>query len=240
MSKVALVTGASRGIGAAIAKLLQDKGFTVIGTATSESGAENISTALGGKGGVVLNVTDSAQVKEVLGQIEKDYGKIEVLVNNAGITKDNLMLRLSEDDWQSVIDTNLSAIFRLSKTVLKGMMKNRWGRIINIGSVVGTSGNPGQANYCAAKAGVIGFSKSLAAEIASRNVTVNVVAPGFIETDMTAKLPAEQKEALLGVIPMGRMGQPGDIAAAVAFLASDEAAYITGQTIHVNGGMTMV
>jgi len=241
--KVALVTGASRGIGQAIALELGRLGATVIGTATSEEGAARISAYLalaGIKGeGAVLEVRDAAQVESVLGQIEKTHGAVGILVNNAGITRDNLALRMKDDEWDAVIDTNLKAVFRLSKAVMRGMMKARNGRIINVTSVVGHSGNPGQANYCAAKAGVAGMSRSLARELGSRNITVNCVAPGFIATDMTHALDEKLKESMLAGIPLGRLGTPEDVAAAVAFLASPAAAYITGTTIHVNGGMLM-
>lgn len=239
--KVALVTGASRGIGKAIATMLSSQGATVIGTATSESGAENITEYLrdnGGKG-MALNVTDKAAVDEAIKTINDEFGGIDILINNAGITRDNLLMRMKEEEWQSIIDTNLTAIFTLSKAVLRGMMKKRHGRIVNVGSVVGSSGNPGQANYAAAKAGVIGFSKSMAREVASRGITINVVAPGFIDTDMTKALTDDQREAIFKDIPANRLGQPEEIAATVAFLVSEGAAYITGETIHVNGGMYM-
>lgn len=240
MSKIALVTGASRGIGKAIAEELVSKGFTVIGTATSENGANAISAYLGENGkGLVLNVTSLESINNVLEQIKQQFGDIDVLVNNAGITRDNLMMRMKEEDWDIILQTNLSSVFHLSKAVLRSMMKKRFGRIISIGSVVGSMGNPGQANYCAAKAGIIGFSKALAKEVASRGITVNVVAPGFIATDMTDALTEEQKAATLAQVPAGRLGEPKDIAKAVAFLASDDAAYITGETLHVNGGMYM-
>ncbi|OBX09779.1 3-ketoacyl-ACP reductase [Gallibacterium salpingitidis] len=240
MSKIALVTGASRGIGKAIAEELVSKGFTVIGTATSENGANAISAYLGENGkGLVLNVTSLESINNVLEQIKQQFGDIDVLVNNAGITRDNLMMRMKEEDWDIILQTNLSSVFHLSKAVLRSMMKKRFGRIISIGSVVGSMGNPGQANYCAAKAGIIGFSKALAKEVASRGVTVNVVAPGFIATDMTDALTEEQKAATLAQVPAGRLGDPKDIAKAVAFLASDDASYITGETLHVNGGMYM-
>ncbi len=241
-SRVALVTGASRGIGKAIAEKLAAKGITVIGTATTQSGADNISAYLqasGGKG-MALNVTDTDSVTSVLKAINDEFGTIDILVNNAGITRDNLLMRMKDDEWNDIIDTNLTAIFRLSKAVLRGMMKSRWGRIVSIGSVVGSMGNAGQANYAAAKAAVIGFSKSLGREIANRGITVNVVAPGFIETDMTKALGDEQRDALKAQIPAARLGSPDDIAQTVAFLTSDEAGYITGETIHVNGGMHMV
>jgi len=239
--KVALVTGASRGIGRAIAELLVARGATVIGTATSENGAQAISDYLGANGkGFALNVTDVASIDTVLKSINDEFGSIDILVNNAGITRDNLLMRMKDDEWQDIIDTNLTSIFRLSKAVLRGMMKKRAGRIINVGSVVGTMGNAGQTNYAAAKAGVIGFTKSMAREVASRGVTVNTVAPGFIETDMTKALNDEQRAATLSQVPAGRLGDPREIAAAVAFLASPDASYITGETLHVNGGMYMV
>lgn len=241
--KVALVTGASRGIGAAISDLLGAQGATVIGTATSDSGAEKISQRFADKGingvGKKLNVTDADSVAEVLKSIQDEYGVPTVLVNNAGITKDNLLMRMSEAEWFDVINTNLSAVYRLSKAVLRGMMKQRWGRIINVGSVVGSMGNAGQSNYAATKAGVSGFARSLAAEVGSRGITVNTVAPGFIETDMTNDLPEEQKKALQDKIALGRLGQPEEIASVVAFLASDGGAYISGETLQVNGGMYM-
>ncbi len=239
--KIALVTGASRGIGRAIAELLVERGATVIGTATSESGAAAISEYLGENGkGLALNVTDVESVEATLKTINDEFGVIDILVNNAGITRDNLLMRMKDDEWNDIIDTNLTPIFRMSKAVLRGMMKKRAGRIINVGSVVGTMGNAGQANYAAAKAGVIGFTKSMAREVASRGVTVNTVAPGFIETDMTKALNEEQRAATLANVPTGRLGDPREIASAVAFLASPEAAYITGETLHVNGGMYMV
>lgn len=239
--KIALVTGASRGIGRAIAELLVERGATVIGTATSENGAAAISEYLGEKGkGLALNVTDVASIEAVLKTINDEFGAIDILVNNAGITRDNLLMRMKDDEWTDIMDTNLTSIFRLSKAVLRGMMKKRHGRIINVGSVVGTMGNAGQTNYAAAKAGVIGFTKSMAREVASRGVTVNTVAPGFIETDMTKALNDEQRAATLAQVPAGRLGDPREIASAVAFLASPEAAYITGETLHVNGGMYMV
>ncbi len=240
-NKVALVTGASRGIGKAIAQQLVQQGATVIGTATSERGAAAISDYLGDKGkGIALNVTDADSVQETVKSLEKEFGSIDILVNNAGITRDNLMMRMKDDEWNSVIDTNLTAIFRVCKAVVRGMMKRRNGRIINISSVVGTTGNPGQVNYCAAKAGLVGFSKSLAKEVAARGITVNCVAPGFIDTDMTKALTEEQKESIFANIPAARLGKPDEIASAVTFLASDGAAYITGETIHVNGGMAMI
>jgi 3-oxoacyl-[acyl-carrier protein] reductase len=241
--KVALVTGASRGIGAAIAEQLGKAGAIVIGTATSVSGAEKISarfTELGIRGaGKLLNVTDADSVATLLKEVGDEFGAPAILVNNAGITKDNLLMRMSDEEWFDVINTNLSAIYRLSKGVLRGMMKARWGRIINISSVVGAMGNPGQSNYAATKAGVAGFARSLAAEVGSRNITVNTVAPGFIDTDMTKVLPEEQKQQLLSRIPLGRLGAPEEIASVVVFLASDAGAYISGETIHVNGGMYM-
>ncbi len=241
--KVALVTGASRGIGAAIAEQLGAAGATVIGTATSESGAKKISARLQELGirgaGKVLNVTDADSVAELMKSVQEEFGTPAILVNNAGITKDNLLMRMSDDEWFDVINTNLSSIYRLSKAVLRGMMKARWGRIINISSVVGAMGNAGQSNYAATKAGVSGFARSLAAEVGSRGITVNTVAPGFIDTDMTKGLPEEQKAGLLSNIPVGRLGKPEEIAAVVVFLASDAAAYVSGETIHVNGGLYM-
>ena len=240
--RVALVTGASRGIGAAIAATLAAQGFLVIGTATTEPGAQAISGALSafaGSKGVALNVNDAAGVDALIDDILKTHGALHVLVNNAGITRDTLAMRMKDDDWDAVMDTNLNAVFRLSRAVMRPMMKQRHGRIINITSVVGASGNPGQANYAAAKAGVAGMSRALARELGSRNITVNCVAPGFIDTDMTKGLSDEQQTALKAQIPLGRLGQPQDIAEAVAFLASDKAAYITGAELHVNGGMFM-
>ena len=241
--QVALVTGASRGIGRAIALELGRLGATVVGTATSDSGAEAISAYLaeaGVKGkGMMLEVRDAAQVDATLSAIEKEFAAVGILVNNAGITRDNLAMRMKDDEWDAVIDTNLKAVFRLSKAVMRGMMKARQGRIINITSVVGHAGNPGQANYCAAKAGVSGMTRALARELGTRNITVNCVAPGFIDTDMTKVLDDKHKESLVAGIPLGRLGQPEDIAAAVAFLASPAASYVTGNTIHVNGGMYM-
>ncbi|WP_299071558.1 3-oxoacyl-ACP reductase FabG [uncultured Paraglaciecola sp.] len=237
---IALVTGASRGIGKAIAERLVADGATVIGTATSQSGAEAISDYLQGSGeGKVLDVSSPDSMQRLLTEITEKHGGVDILVNNAGITRDNLLMRMKDDEWQSIMDTNLTSIFKMSKAVLRGMMKKRKGRIINIGSVVGSTGNGGQANYAAAKAGVIGFSKSMAREVASRGITVNVVAPGFIDTDMTKSLTDEQKESIFKDIPANRLGNPKEIAATVGFLASDEAAYITGETIHVNGGMYM-
>jgi len=240
-NQVALVTGASRGIGKAIALELARQGAKVVGTATSESGAEAITAYLaefGGKG-VVLNVTDAERCGAVVDEVQKTFGSLSILVNNAGITQDNLAMRMKDDEWDSVITTNLTAVGRLSRLVLRGMMKAKAGRIINITSVVGSSGNPGQMNYAAAKAGVAGMTRALAREIGSRNITVNCVAPGFIDTDMTKGLGDSQHEALLTQIPLGRLGQPQDIANAVAFLAGPTAAYVTGTTLHVNGGMYM-
>jgi 3-oxoacyl-[acyl-carrier protein] reductase len=239
--EIALVTGASRGIGAAIADALASRGATVIGTATTEAGAAAIGERLTAKGGHgrALDVTDGAAVEALIDAIAKEFGAVSILINNAGITRDNLLMRMKDEDWNAILDTNLSSIFRTSKAVMRGMMKARKGRIINIASVIGVTGNAGQANYAAAKAGIIGFSKSMAREIGSRNITVNVVAPGFIETDMTRDLPEEAKAKMLADIALGRLGSPGDIAEAVAFLASPAAAYITGETLHVNGGMHM-
>ncbi len=239
--QVALVTGASRGIGKAIALQLAEQGVTVIGTATTEKGAEAISGYLSGKGeGIALNVTQEDSISAALKHIDETYGQLDILVNNAGVTKDNLLMRMKDEEWDTVMDTNLKSVYRLSKGVMRGMMKRRSGRIINISSVVGTTGNPGQANYCAAKAGLVGFTKALAKEIAARGITVNCVAPGFIDTDMTKSLTEDQKQAIFANIPASRLGQPEEIAAAVVFLASPGAAYITGETIHVNGGMAMV
>ncbi len=239
---VALVTGASRGIGAAIALELAKRGMTVIGTATSDEGAARISAALTaypGCSGRNLNVNDGAAIEAITDEISKAHGGLHVLVNNAGITRDMLAMRLKDDDWDAVLDTNLKAVFRMSRAVMRTMMKQRYGRIISITSVVGASGNAGQANYAASKAGVAGMTRALARELGSRGITVNCIAPGFIETDMTAGLPEEQQKALLGQIPLGHLGKPQDIAHAVAFVASAEAGYITGQEIHVNGGMHM-
>jgi 3-oxoacyl-[acyl-carrier protein] reductase len=239
--KVALVTGASRGIGKAIALELATRGATVVGTATTEAGAQAVTEMLAPHGGrgVVLNVTDVPACDALVDTLTKQSGGLHILVNNAGITRDNLAMRMKDEDWDAVLQTNLSAVFRLSRAVMRGMMKARWGRIINITSVVGSSGNPGQANYAAAKAGVAGMSRALARELGSRGVTVNCVAPGFIETDMTSALDDTQTAALLGQIPLGRLGSAADIAHAVAFLASPNASYITGTTLHVNGGMYM-
>lgn len=241
--KVALVTGASRGIGKAVALALGHAGATVVGTATSESGAERITEYLKSAGiagaGMVLDVRDVESISALVAEVSGQWGAPQILINNAAITKDGLLLRMSGEDWQSVIDTNLSSVFHASKAVLKGMSKARWGRIINISSVVALKGNAGQANYCAAKAGVEGFTRSLSIEMASRGITVNAVAPGFIATDMTDVLNDKQREAILNEIPMGRLGQPEDIAAMVAFLASDQAAYVTGQTLSVNGGLSL-
>ena len=238
--KVILVTGASRGIGKAIASQLKALGGNVIGTATSEHGAANISEYLGEGQGLVLNVTDDASISAMFDLIKEKHGSVDILVNNAGITHDNLMMRMKDDEWNDIINTNLTSVFKISKAVLRAMMKKRNGRIINIGSVVGTMGNAGQVNYATAKAGLIGFTKSLAREVASRGITVNTVSPGFIDTDMTQTLTDEQKEGIFAQVPANRLGKPEEIANAVAFLASDSAAYITGETLHVNGGMYMV
>jgi len=239
--KVALVTGASRGIGRAIAEQLAALGAKVVGTATSEKGAADISGYLGDKGcGLVLNVADTTSIEQCLEQIKNQFGDIDILVNNAGITRDNLLMRMKDEEWFDIIQTNLTSVYRLSKAVMRTMMKKRFGRIISIGSVVGSMGNAGQTNYAAAKAGVLGFTKSLAREVASRGITVNAIAPGFIDTDMTKELSDEQKQAIFAQVPANRLGQPEEIAATVAFLASTQAAYITGETIHVNGGMYMV
>lgn len=240
--QIALVTGASRGIGRAIALGLAEAGATVVGTATSAAGAAAISEALAGRKGQgrVLDVRDAAASETLLEAISKEVGAISILVNNAGVTRDNLMLRMKDEEWNAVLDTDLTAVFRLSRGVLRGMMKARYGRIVSVGSVVGSMGNAGQANYCAAKAGLIGFSKALAKEIGSRGITVNVVAPGFIDTDMTQALPEAARNALLAQVPATRLGTPADIANAVLFLASPQASYITGETLHVNGGLHMV
>jgi 3-oxoacyl-[acyl-carrier protein] reductase len=242
-NETALVTGASRGIGKAIAEMLGRRGATVVGTATSEGGAQAISEALADSGitggGKVLNVTDPDSVATLMKTVQDEFSAPTILVNNAGITRDNLLMRMKDDEWDDVIQTNLTSAFRMSKACLRGMMKARHGRIIMISSVIGATGNSGQSNYAATKAGVIGFTKSLAREIGSRGITVNAVAPGFIDTDMTQALPEEQRNALLGQIALGRLGAVEDIASAVAFLASSDAAYITGETIHVNGGMYM-
>lgn len=241
--KVALVTGASRGIGRAIASELGKQGAIVIGTATSQNGAEQIAARLQEEGiqgtGLLLNVTDSESIEHVLKQITEQFGAVEILVNNAGITKDNILMRMKDEEWDDVIATNLTSVFRLSKACLRAMTKARWGRIINISSVVGEMGNAGQSNYAASKAGVAGFARALAREIGSRNITVNTIAPGFIATDMTEVLPEEQKQALLTQVPLARLGKPEEIAATVSFLASEAAGYITGETLHVNGGMYM-
>ena len=238
--KIALVTGASRGIGRAIAEKLTTDGFFVVGTATTDNGADSISAWLGEKGkGLKLNVTDADSIAEVIKTIKDDFGTPAVLINNAGITRDNLLMRMKDEEWDDIINTNLTSIFRMSKAVLRGMMKAKGGRIINISSVVGATGNAGQANYAAAKAGMVGFAKSMAKEVGSRNITVNTVAPGFIDTDMTKDLADEHKNALLSSIALGRLGNPEEIAHAVSFLASEGASYITGETIHVNGGMFM-
>ena len=242
-NKVAIVTGASRGIGAAILRALGEAGATVVGSATSEKGAAAIADTIKQNGfngtGMVLNVTDADSVAEFVKQVQSEYGAATILVNNAGVTQDNLLLRMSEDEWFDVINTNLSAIYRLSKACLRGMMKARWGRIVNISSIVGQMGNAGQTNYSATKAGVMGFSRSLAKEVGSRNITVNSVAPGFIDTDMTKALPDEQRQTMLSGIPLARLGEPDEIAKVVKFLSSDDASYITGETLHVNGGMYM-
>lgn len=241
--RVALVTGASRGIGQAIARELGRRGATVVGTATSESGAAAISDYLAADGirgrGLMLNVTDAAAIEAAVKGITGEFGSLSILVNNAGITRDNLLMRMKDEEWDDIIATNLTSVYRLSKAVIRGMMKARHGRIITVGSVVGSTGNPGQTNYAAAKAGLLGFTKSLAREIGSRGITVNAVAPGFIDTDMTRALPEEARAALVRSIPLERLGRPEDIAHAVAYLASDEAGYVTGETLHVNGGMHM-
>lgn len=241
--KVALVTGASRGIGRAIAETLGADGFTVVGTATSSKGAESISAYLAAENyagqGMALDVADQDSVTAVVKNITELFGAPQVLVNNAGITKDNILMRMKEDEWQQVVDTNLSSLYRVSKACVRGMTKARWGRIVNITSVVGSMGNIGQSNYAATKAGAEGFSRALARELGSRSITVNCIAPGFIDTDMTRALPDEQRDLLLGQIPLGRLGDPAEIAALVSFLCSDNAAYITGETVHINGGMHM-
>ena len=242
--KLVLVTGATRGIGKAIALNLGGAGATVIGTATTEVGAKNVSkmfndNKISGKG-IVLDVTDNDQISNIVDSIGEDYGAVDILVNNAGITRDNILLRMKEDEWQDIINTNLSSIYKMSKSVLRGMIKKRSGRIISITSVVGVMGNAGQSNYAAAKAGIIGFTKSLAREVGVRGITVNAIAPGFIETDMTNGLPNDQKEFLVSQIPMGRLGTVDEVAQAVLFLAGDSGSYITGQTLHVNGGMYTV
>ena len=238
--QIALVTGASRGIGAAIAAAIGNAGATVIGTATSEAGAAAIGEALGNRGrGMVLDIASDESVQAVIKDIQAAEGAVTVLVNNAGITRDNLLIRMKAEEWDDVLSTNLSGVYRVSKACLRGMMKAKHGRMINIASVIGIMGNPGQANYAAAKAGIIGFSKSMAREVGSRNITINVVAPGFIDTDMTRVLVEEQRQAMLSQVPLGRLGEAQDIADSVVFLASDAAAYITGETLHVNGGMLM-
>ena len=240
--QVALVTGASRGIGAAIAHELAVRGMKVVGTATTDDGAAKITEALSqhaGCRGATLNVNDAKAAEALIDAIAKEHGGLHVLVNNAGITRDTLAMRMKDEDWDAVLDTNLKAVFRMSRAVMRTMMKQRYGRIVSITSVVGASGNPGQANYAAAKAGVAGMTRALARELGSRGITVNCVAPGFIETDMTAALPEDQQKALLGQIPLGHLGKPADIAHAVAFLASPQAGYVTGQELHVNGGMFM-
>ena len=241
--KIAIVTGASRGIGQAIAYELGKMGATVVGTATSDNGADAISSFFSENGingkGMKLDVSSQESVDEVYKAVSDEFGTPTILINNAGITRDNLLMRMKEDEWQSIMDTNLTSVYRMSKAVLRGMMKAKNGRIINIASVVGATGNPGQTNYSAAKAGMVGFTKSMAREVGSRGITVNAVAPGFIDTDMTRELPEEQRDALLSSIPLGRLGRPAEIAAAVVFLATDAGGYITGETIHVNGGMHM-
>lgn len=242
-ARVALVTGASRGIGKAIATQLGARGFIVAGTATSDSGAERISAYLQEAGvqgkGYTMNVTDSDSIAAALQQIKADFGDPLVLVNNAGITQDNLFLRMKQEEWDGVIETNLSSAFRVVKACIKAMTKARWGRVINVSSVIGSMGNAGQVNYGASKAGIEGFTRSLAREVATRNITVNAVAPGFIQTDMTDELPAEHRDKILAQVPLGRLGQPEEVAKTIAFLASDDAAYVTGETLHVNGGMYM-
>lgn len=241
--KVVLVTGASRGIGQAIALALGHEGATIVGTATTQEGADKITHAFAAEGikgsGMVLNVASQESIDTLIANIKAQYGMPTILINNAAITEDNLLLRMKEEEWDNVIDTNLSSIYRLTKACLRDMLKARWGRIISIGSVVGSTGNPGQVNYAAAKAGLLGFTKALAQEVGSRDITVNAVSPGFIDTDMTRSLPEDQRNQLLSRIPMQRLGQAEEIAAAVVFLASNAAGYITGQTLHVNGGMYM-
>jgi 3-oxoacyl-[acyl-carrier protein] reductase len=237
--KVTLITGASRGIGHAIASVLASAGYQVIGTATSTQGAASINDSIQGAHGVVLDVSDPASIDQCMQTVKDQFAAPEILINNAGVTRDNLMMRMKDDEWDSVIQTNLSSVFRLSRACLRGMMKARWGRIVNISSVVGSTGNAGQANYAAAKAGMIALGKSLAKEVGSRGITINTVAPGFIETDMTKGLADAQKDSLLAAIAVGRLGQPEEIAHAVEFLCSAQAAYITGETLHVNGGMYM-
>jgi len=240
---IALVTGASRGIGRSIALSMGQQGASIVGTSTSELGAQGVTAWLGDAGiegeGIVLDVTNGERVVNVVQQIEEKFGPISVLVNNAGITKDNLLLRMKEEEWDDILDTNLSSAFRVTKACLRGMTRARRGRIINVTSIVGATGNPGQTNYAASKAGLVGFTKSLASEVASRGITVNAIAPGFIETDMTASLEQSQREVLASAIPLGRLGIGEDVAAAAVFLASSEASYITGQVIHVNGGLYM-
>ncbi|MGH8193853.1 MAG: 3-oxoacyl-ACP reductase FabG [Woeseiaceae bacterium] len=239
--RVALVTGASRGIGASIANALSRAGATVVGTATSDQGAAQISQALGSRGrGVVLNIASDESVQSVFADLQKTEGAPLIVVNNAGITRDNLLMRMKNDEWDDVLATNLTGAFRVCKASLRGMMKAKYGRIVNIASVIGVMGNPGQANYAATKAGIIGFSKSLAREVGSRNITVNVIAPGFIDTDMTRVLSADQRQSMLAQVPLGSLGSADDVANAVMFLVSDAAAYITGETLHVNGGMLMI
>lgn len=242
-NRVAIVTGASRGIGRAIAEALGRGGATVVGTATTDKGADAIGEHLESAGisgrGIRLDVTDADSVDDVVKTVTSEIGVPTILVNNAGITRDNLLMRMKDEEWQSILDTNLTSVFRMSRACLRGMMKAKFGRIVNIASVVGASGNPGQTNYAAAKAGIFGFTKSLAREVGSRGITVNSVAPGFIDTDMTRALPDEQKQALLATIPLARLGQAEEIAAVVGFLASEPAGYVTGETIHVNGGMYM-
>lgn len=238
--QVALVTGASRGIGAEIARALAAAGASVVGTATSENGAQAISAALGDRGrGIVLNISSDDSVQAAFGNLKDNEGAPQIVVNNAGITRDNLLMRMKADEWDDVISTNLSGVYRVCKAALRGMMKGRYGRVVNIASVIGVMGNAGQANYAAAKAGIIGFSKSMAREVGSRNITVNVVAPGFVDTDMTRVLSDEQRTAMLSQVPLGRLGEVADIAAPVVFLASPAGGYITGETLHVNGGMLM-